>query len=203
MREDKNMKKAEKRKIGAGTYLYPMPTTIVGANVNDKANFIAIAYCGIVQHRPPLIEVGLGKMHYTNSGIKENKTFSVNIPSQDMVVLTDYVGIKSGKVVDKSRLFDVFYGELKTAPMIEEAPLNMECKLVQMLDLNGTHEVFIGEIVQTYVKEEALTEGLPDVTKIKPILFTMHDNNYWKTGEHIGKAWKIGFEYEKGSKKNR
>ena len=177
-----------------------MTTTIVGANVNGKANFITIAYCGIVQHRPPMIAVGLGKIHYTNAGIKENKTFSVNIPSEEMVKITDYIGIKSGKAIDKSQLFEVFYGELKTAPMIKEVPLNLECKLIKTLDFGGSGEIFIGEIIEAFAKEEILTSDLPDIKKIKPILFSMHDNNYWGLGEHIGKAWKIGFEYGKKSK---
>lgn len=189
----------DKKKIGANTYLYPMPTTIVGANVNGKANFITIAYCGIVQHRPPMIAVTLGKIHYTNAGIKENGTFSVNIPSEEMVKITDYVGIKSGREIDKSQLFGVFYGELKTAPMINEAPLNLECKLIKILDFGGANEVFIGEIVQAYANEGILTNGLPDIKKINPIVFSMHDNNYWKIGEHLGKAWNIGRNFQKTS----
>ncbi|MBN2120307.1 MAG: flavin reductase family protein [Candidatus Omnitrophica bacterium] len=173
-----------------------MPTTIVGANVNEKPNFLAIAYCGIVQHAPPLIAIGLGKMHYTNSGIKKNRTFSVNIPSEDLLELTDYVGIKSGKLVDKSKLFKVFYGELKTAPMIEETPLNLECKLVETLNFSGNAEIFIGQIIQTYAQKQILSQGLPEIQKLKPILFSMHDNNYFKVGEHLAKAWNIGLKYK-------
>lgn len=187
----------KKERIGANTYLYPMPTVLVGANVKERANFITIAYCGIAQDSPPMIAVTLEKVRYTSQGIKENQTFSVNIPSQDMVEVTDYVGIKSGKIVDKSKLFDVFYGELRTAPMIEEAPLNLECRLVKTIDLGGTSEIFIGEIVETYVGENYLTNGLPDIEKIKPILFSVHDDNYWKVGEHIGPAFKIGLNYKK------
>lgn len=187
----------KKERIGANTYLYPMPTVLVGANVKTRANFITIAYCGIAQDSPPMIAVTLEKVRYTSQGIKENQTFSVNIPSEDMVEVTDYVGIKSGKIVDKSKLFDVFYGELRTAPMIEEAPLNLECRLVKTIDLGGTSEIFIGEIVETYVGENYLTNGLPDIEKIKPILFSVHDDNYWKVGEHIGPAFKIGLNYKK------
>ena len=190
----------DKKKLGANTYLYPMPTTIVGANVKGKANFLAIAYCGIVQHQPPMIAVTLGKRHYTNAGIKENQAFSVNIPSEEMVEVTDYIGLKSGSVIDKSRLFGVFYGELKTAPMIEEAPLNLECKLIKILDFGGTNEIFLGEIIEAYAREEILTDGLPDIRKLKPIIFSMHDNNYWKVGEHLAKAWQIGSAYKKNKK---
>ena len=186
----------EKNKLGARTFLYPMPTTLVGANVNGKPNYLTIAYCGIVQHSPAMIAVTLGKPHYTNAGIKENGTFSVNIPSAEMVKITDYCGLFSGSKVDKSKLFETFYGKLKTAPMIRECPVNLECKLVQTLDFGGTNEVFIGEIVEAYAEEQYLTDGLPDLKKINPIVFSMHDNNYWTVGEHLGKAWKIGREFK-------
>jgi len=191
----------KKKKIGARTYLYPMPTTIVGANVGARPNFLTIAYCGIVQHSPAMISVTLGKSHYTNAGIKENATFSVNIPSADMVVITDYVGMHSGRDTDKSCLFSVFYGELKTAPMINETPLNLECRLIKTLDFGGTNEIFIGEIVQGYADEKVLNAAIPDIQKLNPIIFSMHDNNYWTIGQHLGKAWSVGRNFlEKKSK---
>jgi len=190
-----------KKKIGADTFLYPMPITIVGANVKGRANFLAIAYCGIAQHRPPMIAVCLGKAHYTNQGIKENGSFSVNIPCAGMVEATDYLGLHSGRETDKASLFEVFYGRLKTAPMISEAPLCLECRLSRTLDLGGNAEIFIGEIVETYADERILSDGLPDVKKLEPMVFTMHDNNYWGIGRHLGKAWSIGKNYKGHSRK--
>ena len=119
-----------KKSIGAKTFLYPMPTVLVGAQVEGIPNYLAVAYCGIAHHDPPMIAVSLGKNHYTNIGIKANGTFSVNIPSEDMVEVTDYCGIVSGKKEDKSPLFTSFYGKLKTAPMIEQCPINLECRVV-------------------------------------------------------------------------
>jgi flavin reductase (DIM6/NTAB) family NADH-FMN oxidoreductase RutF len=185
-----------KTQIGAKTYMYPMPIVLVGANVNGKPNYLTIAYCGIAQHVPPMVSVTMGKHHYTNAGIRENGTFSVNIPSEDMVEVTDYVGIHSGRTIDKSTLFDNFYGILETAPMIRECPLNLECRLVQTVDFEGSNELFIGEIVEVYADEQCLTEDLPDIRKIRPMVFSMHDNNYWKIGEHIGRAWKLGKDYK-------
>jgi flavin reductase (DIM6/NTAB) family NADH-FMN oxidoreductase RutF len=185
-----------KTQIGAKTYMYPMPIVLVGANVNGKPNYLTIAYCGIAQHVPPMVSVTMGKHHYTNAGIRENGTFSVNIPSEDMVEVTDYVGIYSGRTIDKSTIFDNFYGMLETAPMIRECPLNLECRLVQTVDFEGSNELFIGEIVEVYADEQCLTEDLPDIRKIRPMVFSMHDNNYWKIGEHIGRAWKLGKDYK-------
>jgi flavin reductase (DIM6/NTAB) family NADH-FMN oxidoreductase RutF len=178
------------------TFLYPMPAVLVGAEVNGKPTYVTIAYCGIVQRIPPMISVASNKAHYTNIGIRENRTFSVNIASEEMVKVTDFVGIYSGKTTDKSRLFENFYGTLKTAPMIQECPLNLECRLVQMVDLNGGNEVFIGEIVGVYAEEKYLTNGAPDVNKIRPIIFSMPDNHYWKFGDCLGPAWNIGKTFQ-------
>ncbi|MFX0202911.1 MAG: flavin reductase [Candidatus Hodarchaeota archaeon] len=98
--------------IGTKTFLYPMPTTLVGANVHGKQNYLVIANCGIMNHNPPIILMVLNKRHYINDGIKENSTFSVNISSVDMVKITDNCGLFSGNKVDKSQLFETFYGIL-------------------------------------------------------------------------------------------
>ena len=103
-----------KTKLGAKNLLFPMPTILVGANVNGKPNYITIAHCGIVALSH--ISISLRKGRYTSSGIKENGTFSVNIPSEEMVKETDYCGLFSGKDTDKSKLFQTFYGTLDTAP---------------------------------------------------------------------------------------
>ncbi len=180
-----------KTKLGADTFLYPMPTTLVGANVEGKPNYATVAYCGIVNSSPPLISVGLRRARYTLAGIKENGTFSVNIPSADMVEATDYCGIASGHKVDKSTLFETFYGELETAPMIGECPINMECRLVQTLEF-ATHDVLIGEIVEAYTEEQYLTDGVPDIKKIDPILYSTKDSKYWRVGEYLAQAFSVG-----------
>jgi flavin reductase (DIM6/NTAB) family NADH-FMN oxidoreductase RutF len=178
------------------TFLYPMPAVLVGSIVNSKPTYVTIAYCGIVQRMPPMISVASNKAHYTNIGIRENRTFSVNIASEEMVKVTDYIGLYSGKTTDKSTLFENFYGSLGTAPMIRECPLNLECRLVQIVELSGANEVFIGEIVGVYIEEKYLTNGVPDVNKIRPIIFSMPDNNYWKLGDCLGPAWNIGKTFQ-------
>ncbi|MDO8841379.1 flavin reductase family protein [Methanocalculus sp.] len=187
----------EKIPIGAKTFLYPMPTVLVGADVEGEPNYLTVAYCGIIHAVPPMISIALGKPHYTNIGIKQNMSFSVNIPSAEMVEVTDYCGIVSGRRIDKNGLFTSFYGRTKTAPMIEECPLNLECTVRQILDFDGTNEIFIGEIVEAYSRDEYLTNNLPDIEKINPICFSMHDNRYFSLGSYIGKAWQIGRDYKK------
>jgi flavin reductase (DIM6/NTAB) family NADH-FMN oxidoreductase RutF len=178
-----------KAKLGPVLSLYPMPTVVVGALVQGKPNPITIAHVGIMDLES--VSISLHKPHYTNPGIRETGTFSINIPSESQVAETDYCGLVSGRNTDKSKLFDWFYGELKTAPMIGEFPLNMECRLVRTVDF-PKHDLFVGEIVQTYCSEECMTDGVIDFSKIRPILFVMHDKSYWKLGDRFAGAWSIG-----------
>jgi flavin reductase (DIM6/NTAB) family NADH-FMN oxidoreductase RutF len=136
-----------KVEIGAKNCLYPLPTTLVGALVNDKPNYITIAHVGIMDLGS--ISLGMGKAHHTNAGIRKNGTFSVNIPSVKMVKETDYCGLVSGKTKDKSGVFKTFNGKLKTAPMNDQCSINMECKLIKTVDF-PTHDVFVGQIEATY-----------------------------------------------------
>ena len=173
-----------------------MPVTIVGANVDGKPNFMTIAFISIVNMNPAMVAIGANPSHLTTEGIIKNKTFSINLPSKKMLELTDYVGLNSGKKTDKSELFKIFRGKTKTAPMIEECPLNLECKLIKKLALGGTDEIYIGEIVETYCEERFMTNGKPDVEKMGTYVFSMNDNRYFSLGKAIGNAWSDGKKYK-------
>ena len=97
----------------------------------------------------------------------------------------------TGKKTDKAALFDIFYGELKTAPMIGQCPVNMELRLHDVLDYH-THEIFIGELIQTYADEAAVTGGKIDIAKLRPLLFDMASVRYWSLGPAVGKCWNAG-----------
>ena len=178
-----------KTTLGAKNCLYPLPTTLVGANVDGKPNYIAIAHVGVMAHGS--VSLSMNKRHYTNAGIKANGTFSVNIPSVQMVQETDYCGLVSGKDVDKAARFETFYGILETAPMIRACPINMECRLIQTVDF-PTHDVFVGEVVETHCDEACLVDGVVDFARVQPILFVMNDRSYWTLGERFARAWDAG-----------
>ena len=176
-------------------WMYPRPTILVGANVNDKANFMAIGGGGVANAGPPMIAVPIRHHQYTLKGILQNLTFSINIPSVDLIRETDYCGLVSGAEIDKVKAckFDIFYGSLKTAPLIEQCPLNHECRVVHVLNL-GIHSFVIGEIKGTYISDDCLTDGRPDVKIIRPIVFNLEAAEYSSVGEVIGKAFSIGRE---------
>jgi flavin reductase (DIM6/NTAB) family NADH-FMN oxidoreductase RutF len=88
-----------KVELGPKNYLYPALVVLVGANVNGKPNYTPVAHTGLMINR---VSVTLTGNSHSNKGIKENGTFSINIPSQEQLVLTDYCGLVSGKDTDKA-----------------------------------------------------------------------------------------------------
>ncbi len=184
-----------KIRIANNAFVYPMPMVVVGAVVDGKTNYLAVAWVCRVNFEPPMIGVALGKRHHTNRGIREHQEFGVSLPSADLIKAVDYVGLVSGARVDKSGIFEAFQGQLRYAPMIQNCPVTMECKLVKTVDLPAD-EFFIGEIVGAYTEERYLTDGKPDIKKMNPFTLTMPDNLYWCVGESVGKAWSIGKDFE-------
>jgi len=177
---------------------YPMPALLIGTNVDNKPNFMTVAWGGIANGEPPMISIAIRHQRYTHKGIRQNMAFSVNIPSADLVRETDYCGIKSGAKVNKVEncRFNVFYGKLNNAPLIEQCPINHECKVMHVLDLSS-HSLIIGRIEETHISESCLTGGKPDVNKIRPFVYTgAPDSQYQAFGEVVAKAFTIGQELE-------
>lgn len=180
--------------IGARTILYPLPAVLVGANVDGKPNFSTYAWCGIVDSSPPMLSCAFQHHRHTLKGVKQNGTFSVNIPSVKMVKETDYCGIVSGRETDKVAdcKFDIFYGKLGNAPLITQCPINIECRVLHSLNL-GSHEMVVGQIEEIYATDSCLTDGEPDVAKIEPFLWVCRPTDqYWTFGKPIGDAHSIG-----------
>ncbi|MGU8271704.1 flavin reductase family protein [Clostridium perfringens] len=170
--------------------VYPIPSVLIGTVINDKPNFATIGNCGIISVNPAVIYISMEKNHYTNKDIRENQVFSINIPSADLVEKVDYCGLVSGNNIDKSQIFKCFYESNDKIPLIEECPINMECKVTKIIEIYDM-EVFIGEIIETYVNQDLLTNGFPDTKKINPLIYSM-DNNYWEIGDFVGNAFNIG-----------
>ena len=181
----------KKVKTGSQTLLYPLPAVLVGAMVNDKPNFMTAAWCGIAASAPPAISVALRRARYTFEGVKATGTFSINIPSAGQAQIVDFCGIYSGHRQDKSEIFQVEFGDLKTAPLIAECPVNLECKVIHTLDLNS-HMLFVGEIMESYINADCISDGKPDAAKIDPLIYNTGSEQYHRLGEAVGKAFSIG-----------
>jgi flavin reductase (DIM6/NTAB) family NADH-FMN oxidoreductase RutF len=181
----------DKITIDKTLFCLPWTQTILGTHLEGKVNFMALDWLTRVNINPPMLGICVNKQHASHRAILNTKEFSVNVPTVDMLEITDYTGLVSGKRVDKSRLFEVFYGELKAAPMIIRCPIAIECRVAEVVSL-PTHSFFIGEIVGIFSEERFLTDGKPDVKKLNPFLLTMPDNRFWSVGDCVGKAWSAG-----------
>ncbi len=180
----------EKVKFKNMSLVYPIPAVLAGSVVDGRANYTTLGNCGVMSVEPPVIYIASDKIHYLNRGIIENGVFSVNIPSAGLAKQVDYCGLVSGKDRDKSTVFDTFYGESDKAPLIGECPVNLVCKVIRTFDLYDI-DVFVGEIVETYVGKEYLNNGFPDTKKINPLIYSM-DNQYWDIGMSVGQAFGDG-----------
>ena len=184
----------KKTSMGPQALIYPMPALLIGTNVDDKPNFMTVAYSGIVNAEPPMISISIRHNRYSFKGVSQNMAFSVNVPSVDSMIETDYCGIESGYKSNKAEVcrFQIFYGKLKNAPLIEQCPINLECNVVHILDL-GSHVLIIGRIEESYISNDCLTGGKPDIEKISPLIYVRTPNQEYATfGQVMGKAFSIG-----------
>jgi flavin reductase (DIM6/NTAB) family NADH-FMN oxidoreductase RutF len=176
---------------GPSHLLAGYPTILAGTLVNGQPDFVTIAWTGVAASVPPSLSIALQHHRHSLKGIRQNMTFSVNIPSVNIVKETDYCGITSGANADKALdcHFKVFYGKVPTAPFIQECPVNHACEVVQILNL-GSHELIVGRIVETYVNDDCLTQGRLDCLKVNPFFFT--GSGYFALGEKVGEPFRTG-----------
>jgi len=188
-----------KTTIDRNLFSLPWTQAILGTHLDGRANFMAVDWLTRTNFDPPMMGVCVNKGNASSAAILETGQYSVNVPTIDMVEITDYTGLVSGSRVDKSGIFETFYGDLEAAPMIRSCPVNVECRLEKTVDL-PTNNFFIGEMINIYVGEEYLDGGKPDVKKIRPFLLTMPDNRFWAVGENVGTAWGAGAVFLRGKK---
>lgn len=180
-----------KIRLGKTLPTMALPIGILGANCEGKANFCTVAWLTIIDDEPPTIGLVLGKKRRTVDGARENGTFSVCFPSTALAAETDYVGMHSGYKTDKSEVFDVFYGELGTAPLIKECPLAMECVLKEIKGFEGT-DLLVGEVAEVHADESCLVKGKPNLVRLDPLLYSMPGGPYFGIGGKVADAFKVG-----------
>ena len=188
---------AMKKSLGAKTLLYPTPVCVIGTYDRfENPNAMTAAWIGICCSSPPCLAVSLRKVTQTYRNIINRKAFTVSIPSQDYAKEADYFGLVSGSAADKfpSSGLTPVKSTVVDAPLVKEFPLALECRLYRIVEI-GLHTQFIGEIMDVKADESCLgPDGLPDIEKIRPILFSPEGRKYHALGEYIGEAFSIGRE---------
>lgn len=179
-----------RKDFGAKPILYPQPVAIIGTyNEDGTANAMNAAWVGICGHKQIIMHLSAG--HKTTANIKREGAFTVSVADAAHVTEADYLGIASGnKVPDKLEKcgFHTTKSAYVNAPVIEELPMALECKLEKITEYG-----IVGEIVNVSVDERVVTEdGGIDVKALAAIAFDPVNNAYLKVDEKVGNAFSDG-----------
>ena len=170
-----------------GNMLYPLPVVMISvAEKAGKANIITVAWAGTVCTNPPMVSISVRPERYSYNILKETGEFVINLTTKDLAYATDYCGVKSGRDVDKFREMKLtpLPGEKVKAPLIKESPVNLECRVTQVLPL-GSHDMFLAEVVAVHADKQYMDEkGKFHLEYAQPIVYS--HGSYLATGETIG-----------------
>lgn len=178
-----------------GNMLYPLPAVLVSVRDKDgNDNVLTIAWVGTVCSSPAMLSISVRKERHSYHMLKESGEFVVNLTTKNLLEATDYCGVKSGKEEDKFQSMNLTKGEAEkiNAPIIMESPVNIECKVTQLLEL-GSHDMFLAEVVNVQVSEELLDESGTFRLQNAELLAYSH-GEYYELGEKLGT---FGFSVKK------
>ena len=169
-----------KKSIGLSERMYPNPAVMISCSNGNKDNIITLAWVGTVCSNPPMISISIRPSRYSHEIISASKEFVINIPNEKMIEACDFCGTKSGRDIDKFKELGLTKekGFIVSSPIIKECPINIECKVRQIIHL-GTHDMFIGEVVSVDADEEVVcSDGNIDYERINVVSYLM--DNYFK-----------------------
>ncbi|MBQ1193765.1 MAG: flavin reductase family protein [Lachnospiraceae bacterium] len=171
----------------SGNMVYPVPAVMVSCSrENEKPNIITTAWCGTVVSTPAMAYVSIRPERYSYNIIKETGEFVINLVTKDLVFATDYCGVKSGRDVDKfadMKLTPLPSQHIK-APGIAESPVNIECKVKEIIPL-GTHDMFLAEVMGVTVDDKYMDETGKFNLNSSGLIAYSH-GEYFKLGEKVG-----------------
>jgi len=190
------MKKNGKRLLKAGNMLNPAPVVMVSCgSTPDEYNIITIAWTGTICSDPAMCYISVRPERHSYDIIKRNGEFVINLVSRDLAPIADWCGVKSGRKVNK--FFDTgltpLRGSKVTAPIIDEAPVNLECKVKEIIPL-GSHDMFIAEVVAVHAKENLFNFKTDALELQRANLVSYSHGHYYDLGKILGK---FGFSVEK------
>ncbi len=179
---------SEKMIWRAGNMLYPLPVVMVScARPGEKPNIITAAWAGTVCTNPPMVSVSVRPERYSHALIEESGEFVINLVTEKLVRVCDWCGVRSGRDLDKfsqCNLTAVPAEKLACAPLIAQSPVNIECRVVQKLEL-GSHDLFLGEVVCVHADPAYLDEnGKFELNRTG--LVTYSHGEYFALGRKLG-----------------
>jgi flavin reductase (DIM6/NTAB) family NADH-FMN oxidoreductase RutF len=184
-----------KKNLKPSTMFFPMPVLIIGSyDENGKPGVMNAAWGGVFDEKKVIL--CLSDDHQSSINIDKKKCFTIAFADEKNVAAADYVGIESGTRVpnkfEKSGLHAV-KGEVVDAPIFEEFPLSIECKVLDIMREEGTFHI-VGEIVNVQVDEEFVEKGKVNIDKMRLLSFDTEKLTYRVIGESVAKAWGAGLK---------
>lgn len=172
-----------------GNMLYPVPAVMVSCgDAEGRQNIITIAWTGTICSDPAMVSISVRPERYSYSIIEKTGEFVINLTTKELTYATDWCGVKSGRDVDKFAamgLTPMKGHALSYAPVIEESPVNIECRVTEKKKL-GSHDMFLAEVVDVMVSEKYMSEtGKFDLNETGLVAYS--HGEYFCLGEKIGK----------------
>ncbi len=188
----------------AGNMVYPVPAVMVSlADKNGKENIITVAWTGTVCSDPPMAYISVRKERYSHPMLMETGEFVINLTTQKLAKATDFCGVRSGRDIDKFKEMHLTKGKASkvSAPLIEESPVNIECKVKQVIEL-GSHDMFLAEVVAVQVDERYIDEKNRFDLNAAGLVAYSH-GEYWTLGKQVGTFGYSVRKKQTSSKKKR
>ena len=186
-----------------GTILYPVPVVMVSCGDMQNSNIITIAWTGTINTNPAMTYISVRPERHSYNMIKESGEFVINVTTESLAYATDWCGVKSGKDYDKFEKMKLTKqkAEHLSCPIIAESPINIECKVKDIIEL-GSHHMFLSEVVGCMADEKYMEEsGKFDFAASKPICYSHGD--YYGLGKYFGSfGWSVK-KKEKNKKGNK
>lgn len=186
-----------KSQLGQTDIFFPVPAALIVGGTNENADVATIAWVGMLSSTPPIIGVSFDRRRHTLELIRSTKEFTVNIPGAGYYMETDLCGLVSGRSINKFKkagLTPIAGSKIET-PIIKECPFNLECKVVQEIQL-GDYILLMGEIVETHIDEDKVefVNNRPkiDISKVNPLVYCATVREYWDLGKKLGNAFQSG-----------
>lgn len=171
-----------------GTLIYPVPAAMISCGqTEEEYNILTLSWVGTICTNPPMCYISVRPERYSYDIIKRNMEFVINITTEELAYATDWCGVKSGKDFNKFEEMNLTAGKanIVRAPIIEESPLNIECRVREIVSL-GSHDMFIADVVNVKADEKYidLKTGKFSLEESKPIAYS--HGQYYGLGKKLG-----------------
>ena len=143
-----------------GNMIYPLPAVMVSCgDIDGESNILTVAWTGTICTNPPMAYISVRPERHSYQMIKDSGEFVINLTTESLIRATDYCGVKSGRDVDKWQECHLTKEKADTVkcPLIEESPVNIECKVKEIKEL-GSHHMFIADVSSVHVDEKYMDE---------------------------------------------